>query len=205
MAYVEALWVGREAAEDPLQQVYTERLANAARFGALLLSLHSVGELQALIKAENAGFPRALLASEEGRRARSAFNLFARDALALEDYQAPDGSVGTGPEALAGEQLSSVNFLLDYVELQFDRQSLQAACPIAVHAPAGTVWREQPGFRDLLCGAIGNVVRQVAVEQAAVILTFDGLRIELCYAAEGAAPEPVIFTNADKVTMYLGT
>jgi hypothetical protein len=205
LAYIDALWAGRVTASETLRNVYTERLASAAKLASLLRHLGSTTEIRDLVRAENAGFPRDLLATDAGRQARSAFNLLSREAGALEDYRAPDGSISTGPESITGEQLSSVTFMQDYVKLDFNGQGFQVCCPIVIHTAGQSIRREDVGFRDRICDAIGQFVMSVDIGEAALIVAFDQLRIELRFASDaGTINEPLIFNNRDHRTIYVG-
>jgi hypothetical protein len=206
MAYIDALWAARLAAPDSLKSIYTERLAMAARFSSLLASLRSVAELQDLVRRENGAFPRALLEHEPGRQARSAFNLLAREVAALQEFRVADDSIPTGPESLVGEQLSSVEFVIDYVQLHFNGHSFQVFCPVELKGAFGTIGGDGPGFRDALCRAIGRSVRSVTMGERAVRLAFDDLELALFFAdAGGKVVEPLVFTNRDSlVSIYAG-
>jgi hypothetical protein len=205
-AYIDALWTGRGVAPDALKPVYTERLAMAARFSSLLSSLGHVGALQELARQENAAFPRALLEHDPGRQARSAFNLLAREVAVLQDFMVPDGSIPTGPESLVGEELSSVTFVMDCVQLHFYGPYFQAFCPIEIEGLSGTIRSDGAGFRDALCAAIGRRVQSVTIGERKLRLAFDGIALDLLFAdADGRLVEPLVFTNRDSTAgIYVG-
>jgi hypothetical protein len=199
--YVDVLWDGRKAAADVSQQFYTERLANAARVAVFIQDLPQLdlNELRELMRRENAGFPKALLATESGRAVRSAFNLLAGAVEALEEDQAADGSLSTGPETLVGAQLASVAFVNDYFTLDFHGLGFHVSCPVVLHEEGRTTSLRDPGFRDRLCGGIGLFVRAVEIDHGAISIKLDGLQIELVFASEEAAqPEPLIFYDLDR-------
>lgn len=62
-------------------------------------------------------------------------------------------------ERLIGEKLSSVTFVMDYWQLNFDGHGFNAMSKITVQCDACTINSVQPGFRDLLCGQIAKTVR----------------------------------------------
>jgi len=195
--YIDALWAGRLNAAAPLREIYSERLAVAAKLGALLRYARSTDQLRELVRQENDRFPCDFLATDSGRGARGAFNLLVRAVAALEEHRAPDGSVATGPETIVGHQLSSVQFMMDYIHLDFDGQFFQVLCPLHIQI-AGTVVRpEDDGFRDRLCDAIGQAVRSIEIGENAVVIALEGCRIDLLYGRHGATGETLNFTNRD--------
>jgi hypothetical protein len=197
--YIDALWIGRLIAAPDLKEIYTERLAVAAKLSALLRGLRSTDEIRAIVRQENGQFPRDFLATDAGRGARAAFNLLGRAAAALEEHRAPDGSLATGPETIVGQQLSSVVFVMDYIQLDFHGQFFQVLCPFQIHA-AGTIVRHgDDSFRDRLCEAIGQTVRSIEIGEDAVIITLERCRIDLLYGLGGTGLETLNFTNRDHV------
>ena len=192
--YIDALWTGRLTAPRSLSELYTERLATAAKFASLLRHVRSAAEIRRLIRDENDRFSRELLATDEGRRARSAFNLFARDATALKDYQLPDGSVPTGLESLVGEQVSSVSFRLDAIVLEFNGQALTVDGPISIEIIDRTLHLGDVEFADRMRSLLGATVQSIEVGRPTII-AFDRLRLEIA-GSEG----PLLFTNRDGQT-----
>lgn len=193
-SYIDALWTGRLASSKALTTLYTERLAATAKFAALLRYVRSTDEIRRLVREENGQFSRELLATDEGRRARSAFNLFARDATALEDYRRPDGSVPTGPEGLIDEQLWSVTFRPEEIILDFNGQRLAADCAVLVASAEQSYRRGDNGFADQICSAIGGNVQSVEIGNAIVTIALDRLRLEFTgYSGKGM----LVFTSQD--------
>ncbi len=141
---------------------------------------------------------------DAGRQARSSFNLFARAAIALDDYEGPSGAISTGPEGLTGEMLSAVTFVNDYIQLDFNGQGFEIYCPIVIHSQEGVVRLSEDGFRDRLCSLIDKTVRSVTVSETAV-LELDGCQVDLNFvSAEGEIVEPLIFTNRDQgLSIYI--
>jgi hypothetical protein len=201
--YIDALWAGRVTASKEHEAIYTQRLAAAAKLASLLRYPRSTDQVRSLIREENATFKRSFLSTDAGRHARSAFNLFARDAASLEDYRLPDGSVATGPETLVGEQLSGVTFSLSFVRLEFDGQSFDILCPVNVRTPEKVIARDEVGFPDQLCAAIGEPVRQVEIGAAALVIVWDRFQVELIFGA-GSEDEPLVFTNHDRHRQVFG-
>jgi len=198
-AYIDALWSGRLTATASMKDIFTERLAVAAKLSALLRGLRSIKDIVTLVRDENGQFPRDVLATDAGRNARAAFNLLARAVAALDEHSAPDGSIPTGPESLVGEQLSSVEFVMDYIQLGFDGQFFQVLCPLHIHVGESIVRPEDDSFRNVLCGIIGQIVHSVDIGDAAVIIRFEHCRIDLLYGSDDSGRETLNYTNRDRV------
>lgn len=103
-----------------------------------------------------------------------------------------------GLERIVGEFMSSVEFVMDYVQLGFNGSTLTSfVCP-QVH-DHGQIFREtEPGYRDTLCSLIGMVVADTETrEYEELKITFnDGRSISVSLRAENAAgPEFAYFTS----------
>lgn len=100
---------------------------------------------------------------------------------------------------IVGSQLSSVEFVQDYVQLHFDGPSL-AAITHPVVAAGGTHFEwGSPGYRDALCERIGKTVQEVAVVGGRDIqIKFsDGPRILISLQPEDyRGPEAAVFIGA---------
>jgi hypothetical protein len=102
---------------------------------------------------------------------------------------------------LIGHQLSSVEFVQDYLQLRFDGPCLTAVTHPRVRV--GQRWLEwgKPGYRDQLCDRIGKVVtRAVISEGQEVCLEFDdGACITISLSPDDyRAAEAVILDNEDQ-------
>jgi|GEM_PF-1694811 len=74
---------------------------------------------------------------------------------------------------LVGEQLSSVTFVMDYVQLGFDGPCLTAYTGLKVSVEGKAFAWGEPGFRNALCDRIGATVRQAEiVANDAIRITF---------------------------------
>ena len=102
---------------------------------------------------------------------------------------------------LVGRQLSSVEFVQDYLQLRFD-----GPCVTAITHPrvsVGNMWLAwgNPGYRDQLCERIGKVVTRAAViEGGEICLEFDDgscLSISL-RPNDYRAAEAVVFESGDE-------
>ena len=77
-------------------------------------------------------------------------------------------------QRVVGEQLSSVEFVQDYVQLRFDGPTLTAYVWPVVKSSEGTVRFGEPDYRNVLCGRIGHKILAVSVEEEkAINLRFD--------------------------------
>jgi hypothetical protein len=99
-------------------------------------------------------------------------------------------------QVLVGEKLSSVTFVLDYWQLDFDGNGFNVMSKITIKDHAGEVSSGQPGFRDRLCEQIAKIVRRVRFEDGqGVLITFDDgdfLRLS-CRDNDYRGPEAICF------------
>ena len=194
--YTNCLWAGRETATS-LHDVYTERLAAAARMAAMIDLHRPLADLMDLFRQETHAFPRDLLATSDGREARSAFNALGRAIRALEEFGLPSGHLRSGPESIVGEKLSAVSFVLDYLQLVFDGLTFTVLCPLRIQTLCGTIGSNENGFRDRLCKAIGHAVTSLTITDRIVDITFDCGQILIDLAAEVSGPERLLFSERD--------
>lgn len=91
--------------------------------------------------------------------------------------------------SLLGEQLSSVTFVQNYLQLDFDGKRLTVNQMPIVNTTAGTHIFGNSGYRDDLCSIIGRLVSAVQETQPAISIIFDegsSIRVDL---ANSAFPE----------------
>jgi hypothetical protein len=102
-------------------------------------------------------------------------------------------------QRLVGEKLSSVTFVMDYVQLRFDGPLLTAYTgPDVTFGGKVFAWGK-PGFRDALCERIGAIVRQAeVVNDDAIRLRFsDGGVISISLKSEDyVGPEAAQLTDS---------
>ncbi len=65
---------------------------------------------------------------------------------------------------LIGSQLSSVEFVQDYLQLRFDGPTINVNNPLTIKTKESEITSWDEGFRDLLCGQITKIVVDVGVE-----------------------------------------
>lgn len=102
---------------------------------------------------------------------------------------------------LVGEQLSSVEFVQDYVQLRFDGPCLTAFTRPRVRLPGAEFQWETPGYRDALCARIATKVRDASIsEDEAIRIRFeDGAIIEVSLQPEPCrGPEAAMFVTIDQ-------
>lgn len=106
--------------------------------------------------------------------------------------------LATALEALVGEQLSSVTFVMDYWQLAFDGHGLSVMTRMAVEGPG---WRVRDGdteFRNRLCEPIAHRVTGVTLRpHDALALRFEGgITIEASLRDEDyRGPEAIHFNR----------
>ena len=108
---------------------------------------------------------------------------------------------------LIDEQLSSVTFVMDYVQLRFNGPCLTVYTIIQKIAKdeLAKAWGE-PGFRDALCNLIMRTLKQAHVESNEYLsLTFDdgsvwsvSLRDE-----DYCGPEAIYYTDEQRELIYV--
>ena len=66
-------------------------------------------------------------------------------------------------QTIVGEKLSSVEFVMDYVQLRFDGPTLTAVSHPVVKTTTAVLRWDDPGYRDALCGQITAHVASVDI------------------------------------------
>src|SRR5690606_5196237 len=104
---------------------------------------------------------------------------------------------------LVTSQLSSVEFVQDYLQLRFDGPSINVTNPLTVKSGSNEITSWDAGFRDLLCGQITKVVSQVEYNQGKALTIFfaDDSKIVISLRQEDySSPEAIYaygFKNGD--------
>ncbi len=107
-------------------------------------------------------------------------------------------------KVLQGSQLSSVEFVQDYVQLHFDGPTLTAITPPRVRLM--NQWFEwgKPGYRDALCERIGKLVdRALTISEQEIVVEFaDGSTISISLRSEDCrTAEAALFDNPPNPTV----
>lgn len=103
--------------------------------------------------------------------------------------------------SLVGEKLSSVTFVLDYWQLDFDGQGFNVMSKIEVHDSLGSINSNEKGFRDRLCDHIGKIVDHAVFKPNEEVLIFfsDASIIALSVRPDDyVGPEALMFGRQDK-------
>src|SRR5258708_2491849 len=102
----------------------------------------------------------------------------------------------TALQALIGEQLSSVTFVMDYWQLAFDGHGLTVLSRIAVSGPGWRVWDGDDQFRNRLCECIAHLVTGASLRPNELAITFDdGSTIEVSLKeSDYVGPEAINFS-----------
>jgi len=103
-----------------------------------------------------------------------------------------------GLERIVGEFMSSVEFVMDYVQLSFCGSTLTSYVSPQIHDRDQTFRENQPGYRDALCSLIGTVVSATEVREEDLLrITFaDNRSITVSLHAEDATgPECANFIS----------
>jgi len=100
-------------------------------------------------------------------------------------------------QKIIGEQLSSVEFVQDYIQLHFDGPTLTAFVWPVVSMNGKITRAGEPGYKDALCASIGRKVQSAeVVEGIEVLVEFgDGTRISISLKPEDSVgPEAGYFS-----------
>jgi len=75
-------------------------------------------------------------------------------------------------QAIVGEKLSAVTFVLDYWQFQFDGSNINALTRVEVESGGSVVKDGDDQFRNRLCEQIGKIVAKVDVRAEAIFIGF---------------------------------
>ena len=92
------------------------------------------------------------------------------------------------------EQLSSVVFVQDYLQLFFDGPGMNVTNPLTVETNGNSITSWDSGFRDLLCSLIGKRVEKTQyIEGVVLMIVFhEGSKISVSLKPEDyTSPEAV--------------
>lgn len=89
-------------------------------------------------------------------------------------------------EELVGQELASVAFIADHVQLDFNGPVLTIYAWPEIFREEGSYGFGEPGYRDMLCGEIGEDVSEATLEQGeALEIQFeDGVILRLSLREE---------------------
>jgi hypothetical protein len=96
----------------------------------------------------------------------------------MTDAPAPHETLADALRNLVGGELSSVVFVRDYIQLDFDGPCLSAYTPPTVTRGSESLSLGQAGYRDSLCAQIGcRVERTEVVVKHRVSIVFDSCAV----------------------------
>jgi len=117
-----------------------------------------------------------------------------------EESDATANALTDSLQVLIGEKLSSITFVLDYWQIDFDGNGFNVMSQITVTGANWTSRSGDPGFRDRLCERISKIVSHTEFEDdVGVSITFeDQGRLQLSTKPEDyRGPEALIFRRTD--------
>ena len=108
-------------------------------------------------------------------------------------------------DALINLELSSVEFIRDYVQLRFDGTTLTAIMPIKVISNDVVYEWGESGYRDSLCEPISSKISKAEViEGEALSLWFeDGTHFTISLEPELYRTEEAVILNIDKENWWI--
>lgn len=108
-------------------------------------------------------------------------------------------------DELIGRQLSSIEFVQDYLQLRFDGPSINVTNPLTVNSKETEITSWNAGFRDLLCGQITKIVQNVTYEpeNALTIRFIDNSRIAISLRPEDYSSPEAIYAFGFKKNNWL--
>ncbi len=181
------------------------RALNDPGFPRHLLAEHT-------LKVSKAAPALAILALERGNEPGAATRLqmestqaalaFAINRLQDKLRQIQDVLDDRGLEAVIGEFLSSVEFVMDYVQLRFCGAMLTTYRRPHIQIGYHTYLPGEPGYRDALCSLIGQTVEDTEVcERHFLRISFEGSSIRVPLSADESAGQESasLWSSADRV------
>ena len=94
-------------------------------------------------------------------------------------------------------QLSSIEFVQDYLQLKFDGPTINVTNPLTVNDNKTEITSGNNGFRDLLCNQITKVVKDVTFEpgKALTIRFIDNSQIAVSLLPEDYSSGEAIYAH----------
>jgi len=117
----------------------------------------------------------------------------------VEHQSASDSSVEIR-RRVTGKELSSVTFVRDYVQIDFDGPKFNVLTPITVSSPGSVSVSGNQPFRNRLCDQIGKMVADLTLHEGQfLVLGFtDGSSITFSLRDEDyPGPEAIVFSDRE--------
>lgn len=108
-------------------------------------------------------------------------------------------------DELIGCQLSSVEFVQDYVQIRFNGPSINVTNPLTVKVNETKITSWDVGFRDLLCEQITKIVNEVnfEAEKTLTIRFIDNSEITISLRPEDYSSPEAIYAYGFKNNTWL--
>ena len=108
-------------------------------------------------------------------------------------------------DELVGRQLSSVEFVQDYLQLRFDGPTINVTNPLTVNDDETEITSWNAGFRDLLCSQITKIVQDVTFEsgKALTIRFIDNSQIAVSVRPEDYSSPEAIYAHGFRNNNWL--
>jgi hypothetical protein len=100
-------------------------------------------------------------------------------------------------------QLSAVTFIMDYLEIQFDGDTLTIFTSPSIFDEIGSIKWLTPGFRDRICGFITKVVKIVDIFESEIFIEFEDMSTIIIPLTGSYPGEAVIFTYGIKRNLWV--
>jgi hypothetical protein len=114
-------------------------------------------------------------------------------------------SLSEAVQVISGEKLSSITFVLDYWQFDFDGHSFTIMTAIEVVSGGVKISDSEVGFRDLFCEQIGKIAVSAIFQNELLVIAFaDGSEIR-CFARpdDYTGPEALIFKSYKSEHLYV--
>jgi hypothetical protein len=108
-------------------------------------------------------------------------------------------------DELRGEQLSAVTFVQNYLQLWFDGPGINVMNPLTVATSSTSITSWSPGFRDVLCGQIAKIVRDVELRprESLTIAFEDGSLLSVSLRPEDYTGPEAYFAHGFKQNAWI--
>jgi len=106
---------------------------------------------------------------------------------------------------LIGNQLSSVEFVQDYLQIRFDGPTINVNNPITVTTEQRQITSWNEGFRDLICSQITKIVHAIDItpDKEFRILFTDKSEIAISLLPENYTSPEAIYAHGFKDNQWL--
>jgi hypothetical protein len=108
-------------------------------------------------------------------------------------------------QTLVGGELSSVTFVQDYVQLDFNGPGMTAYTMPTVTYGSESLKVGQPGYRDALCAQIGRKIERTEVDKQRVSIIFEGGGVVSVSLLDNdyRGPEALLFSLDEKDRIWV--